>query len=449
MKLIYGLSRDRLAKIYEDVSGGGKPSISFYMMVILSCTISTLGLLTNSAAVIIGAMLIAPLMSPIVASSLAITLGDSKLARSSFQAEISGVILSIVMAILITLLTPNQDITPEILARTKPTILDLLIALASGGAGAYAICFRRGEGAIVPGVAISTALMPPLSVTGIGLATGVGSVAIGGFLLFLANLIAINLASSLVFFLAGFSSQYSLTEEASRAVYRRLLVSASLTILISIPLFLIMSQVVHQNRTNAVVQQVINDKVNELKNVTLVNYNFQEEKNRFYVNTIIRSSQKINHDLVKRLENSLEQRLKKPTKVNMQVVLVQEINPELPKTAEQNVNPLLEQLKPKFTPTPKDEPAVEDITPEETIGKILEDKLNLLIKARLLEFSFSYSSEQAIYEVKVLGEGEKEITVEDARAIQLALEAQLRRKVKLEIEIRPLNSNDAANNTEG
>ena len=436
MRVIYGVSNDRLAKIYESVSREGRPRISFYMMVVLACTIVTLGLLTNSSTVIIGAMLISPLMSPIIAGSLAITLGDGKLARSAFQAELSGMMLTIIMAALITTFSPSQELGSEIVALTKPTLFDLFIALAAGAAGAYAICFRQGGGAVLPGAAISIALMPPLSVTGIGLAMGQGSVALGGFLLFLANLAAINLSSSLVFYLAGFSSQFSLEHGAIKNVYKRLLLSMVFTILISIPLFLIMSQAIHQNKVNSIIQQVVFEKITELKNAGIVNYGFKEETNKYYVNAVIRSSEQVNHELVKRLENSLERYLKKPTKVNVQVLMVQEINPELPKDLGTKEIPFLQKLKPRLTQAVNEEIAVGTSNPEETVEAVLRNKFSAFDGVKLLEYTLTYSSKEAVYDIKVLGEGEKAITVEDARAIKLALEDKLSRKVRLEIEIK-------------
>lgn len=436
MRVVYGVSNDRLAKIYESVSREGRPRISFYMMVVLACTIVTLGLLTNSSTVIIGAMLISPLMSPIIAGSLAITLGDGKLARSAFQAELSGMALTIIMAALITTFSPSQELGSEILALTKPTLFDLFIALAAGAAGAYAICFRQGGGAVLPGAAISIALMPPLSVTGIGLAMGQGSVALGGFLLFLANLAAINLSSSLIFYLAGFSSQFSLEHGVAKNVYKRLLLSMAFTILISIPLFLIMSQAIHQNKVNSIIHQVVFGKIAELKNAGIVNCGFKEETNKYYVNAVIRSSEQVNHELVKRLENSLEQYLKKPTKVNVQVLMVQEINPDLPKDLNAKEIPFLQKLKPRLTQAVNEEIVAGTNNPEETVEAVLRNKFSSFNGIKLLEYTLAYSSKEAVYDIKVLGEGEKAITVEDARSIKLALEDKLSRKVRLEIEIK-------------
>lgn len=439
MKIVYGVNNKSLAQIYEDISREGKGRISFYMMVILACIIATLGLLTNSPGVIIGAMLISPLMSPIIASSLAITLGDGKLAKSSFRAELSGMALAIIVSVLLTTFSPSHEITPEILAQTKPTLFHLLIALAAGFAGAYAICFRRGGGAILPGAAISISLMPPLSVTGIGLAMGELTIALGGFLLFLANLIAINLASSLVFYLAGFSSQFSLEKEVAKNVCKRLIISASLTLLISVPLFLIMCQVIEQNKINGTIQHVIADRLSDLKNANLVNYWFKEEKNIYQVNAIVRSPQMVDHELVKRVENSLEQHLGKPAKLNMQVVLVQEINPEDSLNLEVGVNQLLDKLKARVTQVSNEEPAGSEVNQEEVIEAVLKDKLKTLINAELLEFSFVYSSRQSTYEVKGLGEGETSLSSEDNKRIRFALENKLHRKVKLEVEIRHAN----------
>ena len=151
---------------------------------------SSLGLLLNSPAVIIGAMLVAPLMSAIVGLGLGVVEGDSHLLVAAAWATFRGMILAILIGVFLGLVIPDASATPEIMARTRPSVLDLGVALASGAAGAYALC-RKNVSAGLAGVAIAAALVPPLTTVGIGVALGRGDIAGGALLLLLTNLIAI------------------------------------------------------------------------------------------------------------------------------------------------------------------------------------------------------------------------------------------------------------------
>ncbi len=184
------------AEVMEHVREGGDLTPRFALMTVLSCGIAILGLLQNSAAVIIGAMLVSPLMGPIVALGFSLTTVDYRQMKRSVLALGVGLLLALVISIVIVSVSPLQAETPEILARTQPNLFDLLVAVFSGLAGGYAVITRKGE-AIV-GVAIATALMPPLAVVGYGVATLKMHVATGSFLLFMTNLLAIALSVALL-----------------------------------------------------------------------------------------------------------------------------------------------------------------------------------------------------------------------------------------------------------
>lgn len=177
--------------------------LNYWLEVIFSVGIATLGLIINSPAVVIGAMLISPLIGPILAGGLAIAIGDFYLGFKSFANIFLSTAASVVLAAIITWILPFHSPTSEILARVQPTLLDLVIAMLSGLAGTIVIC-RGGAGGGVtalPGVAVAVALMPPLCVVGFGIGIGwEGSIIRGGGLLFLTNLVAIILSSVLVFF---------------------------------------------------------------------------------------------------------------------------------------------------------------------------------------------------------------------------------------------------------
>lgn len=173
------------AEIYD----AGRLTPTYGFMLFSACGIAALGLLQSSVAVIIGAMLISPLMGPIMAMGMALARLDARAFRSAAATLGIGALLSIAASILIVWISPLKDATPEILARTRPTLLDLIVALLSGFVGAYLTVNRKG-GAIA-GVAIATALMPPLAVVGYGLATANWQVAWGSSLLFLTNVVSI------------------------------------------------------------------------------------------------------------------------------------------------------------------------------------------------------------------------------------------------------------------
>lgn len=205
------LAHDERVDVYKQIRRGARPKIDFFMMIGLAAGIAALGLLLDSPAVIIGAMLVAPLMAAIVGIGLGIVQADGRLLALSASATLRGMLLAIVMGLAAGFLIPGIDrIDPptEIMGRTAPSLLDLGVALISGLAGAYAIC-RKNVSASLPGVAIAAALVPPLATVGIGMSWLDWSIAWGALVLFLTNLVAISAASALVFFLLGFRPHFN------------------------------------------------------------------------------------------------------------------------------------------------------------------------------------------------------------------------------------------------
>jgi uncharacterized hydrophobic protein (TIGR00271 family) len=201
---------------------GALPSFSFVIMLVFSAVIAVLGLLANSAPAIIGAMIIAPLMSPIMSLSYGMATGHRKLALAAFITILIGVALVITTGFLSVALSHLRVIGSEILSRSAPNLMDFGIALAAGGAGAFSHT-RKSIANSIAGVAIAVALVPPLGVTGIGLAlrakavSGTASslnalgmmrggmdIASGSFLLFLTNLIVILTVSMVIFNAEGY-----------------------------------------------------------------------------------------------------------------------------------------------------------------------------------------------------------------------------------------------------
>lgn len=185
-------------QIYEDVVSLSQPGGSFYVMVALSIIIAAYGLLISSAAVVIGAMLVAPLMGPIFGISLGLVSGNRRLLWRAGQSEGVGIVFSVGSAVLIGVLSAHIEIGPEWMARTQPTLYDLLIALASGLAGAYAL-IDEDVSPVLPGVAVAVALLPPLAACGLSVSAQRWDLAGGAAMLFAANFLAIQLAGAVVF----------------------------------------------------------------------------------------------------------------------------------------------------------------------------------------------------------------------------------------------------------
>ena len=248
--LFSALTEADRAQISAQMRQAARPSVNFFVLITLAATIATFGLLQNSTAVIIGAMLVAPLMSPIASMAMGIVEGDVDLMRVAGEAIAKGVALAVGVGVVITLISPDPFGLDQILSRTRPVLLDLGVALASGAAAGYALS-RKEVSAALPGVSISVALVPPLCVVGYGLAKANLGIAGGAFLLFSTNVIAIILAAALVFLLLGFRPLPS-QEEYFR---RGLLVSLASLLLIAIPLGVLLNISLGQQKQVALQRQ--------------------------------------------------------------------------------------------------------------------------------------------------------------------------------------------------
>jgi uncharacterized hydrophobic protein (TIGR00271 family) len=206
---LLSVSPQRKAQVLDEIAHGSIPRPLYYVLLLASGGIAAFGLLANSAAVVIGAMLVSPLMAPIFGMALALSRGDLRLLRHAAIAEFAGVLLIVGFACLLGLLPFALEVTPEMLARTKPNLLDLIIATLAGLAGGLALVDERTSPAL-PGVAIATSLTPPLSTCGLSLAFGAFEGAWGAFLLFFANFLAILAVSAAIFILSGFVSRVEL-----------------------------------------------------------------------------------------------------------------------------------------------------------------------------------------------------------------------------------------------
>ena len=216
---LLSVSPERKEAISSDIHAGSVPDMRYYILLAISSLIAALGLVTDSPAVVIGAMLISPLMTPIFGISLGMIRGNVSLLHRSLIGEFGGVALAIFVAMLLGFLPIPFDVTREMLARTEPTLLDLGVATLAGLAGCMAMIDERIS-PVLPGIAIATAIVPPLATCGLCIALGAYHGAWGAFLLFFANFLAILIVSFILFVAAGLVHRWQMGSKLK--VLRRL-----------------------------------------------------------------------------------------------------------------------------------------------------------------------------------------------------------------------------------
>jgi uncharacterized hydrophobic protein (TIGR00271 family) len=305
--------------VRDEISRGAQPGVNYFVLIVLSCIIATLGLLLNNGSVVIGAMLVAPLMSSIFAFSLGLVLSDVRLMRLSIEAVLKGMALVVIIAAFIGVLSPFKELTDEIMAHTQPTLLDLAVALASGMAGAYALA-REDVSAALPGVAIAAALTPPLTAVGLGLALGDARVAGGAFLLFAANIAAISLAGVIVFMLLGIRPQIR-QPEAQRHIWRGLIGFFLLLLVIAIPLVVIMRGAIRDEAQERTVREILTQQV-EAREGRLVALELERRKADLLVVATVHAAQPLSQETVEDLEALLSAHLDHLVQLEMIVLPV-------------------------------------------------------------------------------------------------------------------------------
>jgi uncharacterized hydrophobic protein (TIGR00271 family) len=294
-------SSEEYRELFAVIRENAKTKESFLVLMMLSTILATFGLFSNSSPVIIGAMILAPLMSPIISLSLGVLRQDHEITKNSLKTIGYGVAVAYFFAIGLTIITPLTHLNEEISARTNPNIIDLGVAIVSGVAGAYAHA-REEVAKTLAGVAIAVALVPPLAVSGIGIGWGDWSVFFGSFLLLLTNLTGMVLAGALTFLIVGFSPY--------RLARKGLLITAFVVTSLSIPLGYGFVRLVQENRIiESVNHMLIHDA--EVKDVRVLNYN------PLTLSVTVVSDQQPETEIIDAVRDAIELRLEQPVIVEM------------------------------------------------------------------------------------------------------------------------------------
>jgi len=196
------VTRDERVDLFERLDAGSRGGFDFYAMTGMATAIASLGLIQNSPAVVIGAMLVAPLMTPMIGAGLSLVQGNQRLMRESAYSICYGFLLALSLGLVIGFLSGATELTPELAARGKPGLLDMAVAILSGMAAAYAQARPSLSGAL-PGVAIAAALVPPIATGGISLSMGSWANAEGAVALFVTNLVLIVLGAAISLYAIG------------------------------------------------------------------------------------------------------------------------------------------------------------------------------------------------------------------------------------------------------
>jgi uncharacterized hydrophobic protein (TIGR00271 family) len=305
---ILTLTAEARSAVIRDVTDDAVPRSSFYILVLLSTAIASYGLLANSTAVVIGAMLIAPLMGPIYGIALGLLREDRRLFFAAMLSEAIGIVLAVGLAFVIGSLPLRPDFGTEILARTRPNLYDLVVAIVAGVAGAYARSSERISPTL-PGVAIATALVPPLAVCGLCLSDARWDAAFGAFLLFVTNLLAIEIAAAIVFALAGLTLMPATDGRTIAGLLRRFAIPVILLIPISAFLLQTLTVLVREDRLSRNLRRVIDEDLHAVIGADLSELHHERRGKELEVVAVILTPQSIEPALVSTTEADLKRRV--------------------------------------------------------------------------------------------------------------------------------------------
>lgn len=293
---------------------------SFYVMMIISTVIVSAGLIADNAAVVIGGMIIAPVIWPILALAISIVHWHKRSLRKNLITLIISLGLALLISFLLGLIYPSIEFGNEVLFRTEPNVIDLIIALAAGLGGAFATVYTRRSPTIF-GVAVAVALVPPLCTVGILLGNADFDIVGGALLLFLTNLIAILLAAFLVFIMAKFSEPS--TKEGMEKRNKAIIYALVSFIIISLPLAFLTWNVVDlaktRNQTTEVFNELFTDE--ELKNLQIV-----KTSNTYTFSGDIYSANNLSESKIDKFTDILAQRFEKEIHAHFTVIDVDKLN---------------------------------------------------------------------------------------------------------------------------
>ncbi len=320
------LNEAEKVEVYRESRRNARATRDFFTMIALSTAIATFGLMLNAPAVIIGAMLIAPLMSAIIAMGLGIVQGDARLLSLGTKTTLAGIGVTLLVSFGLEILIPFNALTPEMIARSAPNLLDLGVALAAGAAGAYALA-RKNVSSSLPGVAIAVALIPPLSTTGMALALAEWRVAVGASLLFLTNLVGIVAMSSWVFLSMDFKPQVG-RRERMNIFTRGWQAVLLMIILISIPLAVVTVRQLETQRIENRIRSALDAEFSNKNGVYLRDWSYEMQDDVLHLELELEAEQDVPLSTSIALQNHLTERLREPVALTLKIIPTIRLDPQ-------------------------------------------------------------------------------------------------------------------------
>lgn len=295
--------------------------LNYIVLILGSCLIATLGLLSNSAAVIIGAMIVAPLMLPIRGLAFGALEGNILLFRKAAISIGLGTVLAIFLALIVGLLVGFPEFGSEVIARSQPTLLDLGIAVVAGGISGFAKVQPKIAETLA-GTAIAVALMPPICVIGLGLSQGNFALSSGATLLYLTNLLGITLACMLIFLISGYTRLYR--------ARRGLIWTTILTTIITIPLGVSFFQLTRQTRLEASVRRALVNRTITFQRLVVIKSDVNWQTSPPQVRLNVRAKGDLTPRQVQLLEEFIAQEMGQEFHLVFEVAQVEEIRSTKP-----------------------------------------------------------------------------------------------------------------------
>ncbi|MBM3137262.1 MAG: DUF389 domain-containing protein [Chloroflexi bacterium] len=329
LRKFLNITETRKAIVRSDLLESSAPREEFYALILFASAIATFGLIANAEVVAIGSQLVDPLMSPILGLAIAADSGLQRMFRRAMQSILWGLVISILLSVLISFFFyrlpygPTAAIPETVISRTSATLLDLGIALVGGCAAAYSMAHPRLEGAI-PGVAIATALMPPLCTIGFGIAFLDTGIILGAVLQFLTNLTAILFAGIMTFKLLGFNP---LQKDEQEDVSRRTAASLIVVLVISLLLAIFTWNTVQDARVFDRVRRMIIRETGQFSEVELIDLSIIKDGRNRRITTTLRTSNELSETEAGILQDRLSELLDRDVTLELIAVPIQIINP--------------------------------------------------------------------------------------------------------------------------
>lgn len=406
-------------------------SAGYFLTLTLANLIALGGLIINNTAVIIGAMLISPLMGPILSTGFAFITEDAVIGKKALKKVFLSVVVTILIAALITYLSPIKDVTNEIIGRTKPNLYDLIIAFLSGMAGAIALCTKKSYITIVPGVAIATAVIPPLSVTGFGIGIANINIALGGFFLFFTNFVAIIISTCIVIYIYGFRPSIVMEEGGSNLKIR----AATLVVIfivISIPLFYTLNTSIAQIRLKGKIQSALKKEFDREGVSRLSSLSYLEGKDdRLDISAIVNTVEYLKEAEINRIEKNIRDSLQQDIKLNIEQVKVQ--------VGGLKEKPVTASILPVIVP-PKPPEEVIKSSREGVIGvvkKSVEKIEKIIFPSTVTDFSVGFSDKTSSVSIVLKIKRDEPLTDEAVRWLNRIFTDSLNQAVDLKVEAVP------------